>query len=76
MLLGLLYAHSVIYLTEHTLFQVVAQLWTCDLCICFKILGVGFFCFCFVCFLNDILEFELANILLLLRDLNVTVSLL
>lgn len=54
-LLGLLYAHSVIYLKEHTLFQVVAQLWTSDLCICFKVLGVGllFLFLCFVWFLND-----------------------
>lgn len=40
----------------------------------FRGVGVGVVV-CFV-FLNDVLEFEWANILLLLRDLNVTVRLL
>lgn len=62
MLLGLLYAHGVIYLKEHTLFWVVAQLWTCDLCKCFQ--NLGYYYYFFGClFLNDISEWELADLL-------------
>lgn len=61
-LLGLLYAHGVIYLKEHTLFWVVAQLWTCDLCKCFQ--NLGYYYYFFGClFLNDISEWELADLL-------------